>query len=107
MNYKKMYRQLYHEFNHWYFRNYYVIVFWFWWIVAALVLGLSGYGAYWVTTNYVEADAKVKMAEARVDKAEADTQELHDVLKGKLSMVDWDGVSKYAVIERVTWEVRK
>lgn len=98
MSYKQLYKQLYHDFNHWYFRNYYVIIFWFWWTVAVIVLGLSGFGAYWMTTNYVESDAKVR-------KAEADRQELLDVLNGKLAMVEYAG--KYAVIERVTWEVLK
>lgn len=72
------------------------------WAVAIL---LAVYGLWYSVTAARAGYTLVTEAEARIAKAEADTQELHDVLKGKLSMIDWDGVSKYAVIERVTWEV--
>lgn len=73
------------------------------WTIAIL---LAVYGLWWSVTSARAHYLLVTEAEARIAKAEADRQEVHDVLKGKLSMIDWDGVSKYAVIERVTWEVR-
>lgn len=73
---------------------------WAVWLIAVVVLGLALYGATHTVMLYAEADA-------RVMKAEADKQELLDVLNGKLAMIDTEHGSRYAVVERVTWEVVK
>lgn len=70
-----------------------------------VVICFAVYGAWYSVTTAQAHYLLVVEAEARIAKVEGDRQELLDVLNGKLSMVDYAG--KYAVVERVTWEVRK
>lgn len=74
------------------------------WAVAIL---LAVYGLWWSVTSARAGYRLVTEAEARIAKAEVDTQELIEVLNGKLAMIDTEDGAKYAVIERVAWEVMK
>lgn len=70
----------------------------------AIAIMLAVYGLWYSVTSVRAGYLLVSEAEARIAKAEADKQELLAVLNGKLAMVGYAG--KYAVIERVVWEVR-
>lgn len=74
-------------------------------VAWAVVILLAVYGLWWSVTSARAHYLLVSEAEARIAKAEADTQELVEVLNGRLAMVEYAG--KYAVVEQVIWEVRK
>lgn len=74
-------------------------------LVWAVAIGLAAYGLWYSITEARRGYLLVTEAEARIAQAEAGKAELLAVLNGEVAMVDYAG--KYAVIERVLWEVRK
>ena len=70
-------------------------------LLVATVASLSAYGVYYS----ICAEGMVRVAESKANSLEGDNKNLLDILNGKKAMVDHTKGERYAVIERVTWEV--